>query len=87
METCANYTDRGCLFFSSDERRWITKVRKLKERFPDRVEIIREPETNDGCIYAKMPVGWLRLTPERVLSEETKRLYSEAAKKNFSHDV
>ena len=36
METCFNYTDREHGFFSSDERRFITKVRKLKEKYPER---------------------------------------------------
>ena len=30
METCFNYTDKERGFFSSDERRFITKIRKLK---------------------------------------------------------
>ena len=87
METCANYTTKDCMFFSSDERRWIHKVQVLKEKYPDRVEIIREPENNDGCIYAKLPVNWLKLTPERVLSDDVRARLSENGKiqsaKNF----
>ena len=67
METCANYTDRNELFFSSDERRWITRIRKLAEAHPEEVRIIREPETNDGCIYARMPYSYLHIQRKREL--------------------
>lgn len=70
METCFNYTDKDTGYFSSDERRWINKIRKLKEKFPDQVRIIREPEDNDGCIYCSLPVAWLKVMPKRVLSED-----------------
>ena len=72
METCFNYCDKEHGYFSSDERRFITKVRKLKEKYPEQVRIIAEPETNDGCIYAEMPTAWLKIQPpvKRVLTEE-----------------
>lgn len=63
MDTCFNYTGETA-FFSSDERRWITKIRKLKEQNPDEVTIIRQPEENDGCIYAKLPCSWLKIQPK-----------------------
>ena len=50
METCFNYCDKEHGYFSTDERRFITKVRRLQEKFPDRVRIIAEPEDNDGCL-------------------------------------
>ena len=72
METCFNYCDKEHGYFSSDERRFITKVRKLKQKYPEQVRIIAEPETNDGCIYAEMPTAWLKIQPpvKRVLTEE-----------------
>lgn len=54
METAINYVDDGDLFVSSDERRWITQIRKLALEHPETVSIIRQPETNDGCIYARI---------------------------------
>ena len=48
METCFNYTEKEHGYFSSDERKFITKVRKLKEKYPEQVRIIAEPEENDG---------------------------------------
>ena len=54
------------MFFSSDERKWITKIMKLKEKFPDLVTILAAPEENDGCIYAKLPADWLKIQPKRA---------------------
>ena len=65
METCLNYTNAKEMYFSSDERKWITKIRKLKEKNPDEVVIIRQPEENDGCIYARLPVEYLKIAPKR----------------------
>ena len=83
METCANYTTKDCMFFSSDERRWIHKVQVLAEKYPDEVTIIRQPENNDGCIYAKMPVRYLKLTrpTQRELTDEEKIELSERLNK------
>ena len=50
-------------WFSSDERRWITRVRKLAAQYPDDVIIRRDPEHNDGCIDATLPASWLQIKP------------------------
>lgn len=72
METCFNYTEKEHGFFSSDERRYITKIHKLAEKFTEQVRIIAEPENNDGCIYCELPTSWLRIQPpvKRNLTEE-----------------
>jgi len=80
METCFNYCDKDVAFFSSDERRWITKIRKLKEKHPDEITILAEPETNDGCIYCKLPTSWLKVAPKKRVSEEVRRLSAERLK-------
>ncbi len=74
METCFNYVDKDRAFFSSDERRYINKVRNLQKKYPDKVRIIREPEDNDGCIYCELPVSWFKLYPKREMSDEQKEL-------------
>ncbi len=65
METSWSYVD-GTAYFSSDERKWYSRIRKLAEEHPDEVTIIRQPEDNDGCIYAKMPSSWFRLQPKKT---------------------
>ena len=55
METCFEYIDKEDAFFSSDERKWIARIKKLAEKFPGKVTILKQPEENDGCIYARLP--------------------------------
>lgn len=73
METCFNYCSPETAYFSSDERRWINKIHKLKLQRPNEVEILKEPEDNDGCIYCKLPVRYLKLQPKRKVSEEQRQ--------------
>jgi len=73
METCFNYCSPEAAYFSSDERRWINKIHKLKLQRPNEVEILKEPEDNDGCIYCKLPIRYLKLQPKREVSEEQRQ--------------
>lgn len=75
METCFNYCDTKKAFFSSDERKWITRVRKMIEQYPDQVRVIALPENNDGCICVELPASWLKIQPKKkvVLTEEEKQ--------------
>jgi len=79
MDTCFNYVDKDKGFFSSDEQKWINRIHKLKEQFPDDVHIIWEPHENDGCIYCQLPTSWLKIQPKRKveLSEEEKDVLRE----------
>ena len=79
METCFNYTDKEHGFFSTDERRFITKVRRLQEKFPDRVRIIAEPEDNDGCLYCELPTEWftIRVPKKMDLTDEQRQKIAE----------
>lgn len=73
METCLNYCDRNAVFFSSDERTWILRIRKLKEQHPEAVTIIKEPEDNDGSIYCKIPINWFKIVPPRKVNMTEER--------------
>lgn len=77
METCFNYCDPNTAFFSSDERKWITKIRKLKEQHPDEIVILAEPETNDGCIYCKLPAYTLKIQFKREVTEEQRKIAAD----------
>lgn len=59
---------------TSTERKWITKVLKLKEKYPDEVEILFYPEDNHGVILAHVPKTWMKVSPPRkvTLTEEQK---------------
>ena len=78
METCCEYTD-GTMWVSSDHSKIIWRVRKLKKLYPDQVRIIKQPEENDGCIYATVPAEWLAITPPRRvnMTEEQKLASAE----------
>lgn len=71
IETCFNYCSREAGYFSSNEQRWITRILKLKDQYPELVTILKMPEDNNGIIYAKMPVTFLRLQGPAKYSEET----------------
>lgn len=88
METCFEYCEKGKGWFSSDEQKWIKEIRKLKERYPDLVDIRNEPETNDGCIYCKLPAEWLKIKPKkkRNLTDEERAAYAERFRKNIGLD-
>ena len=66
-ETCLNYTTcpEKRMWFSSDERRWVNKITKLARDHPDEVTILRQPSENDGCIYASLPVEYLKIAPKK----------------------
>ena len=60
------------------QQREITRVRKLKEKYPDEVEIVAEPETNGGYIVAHMPVSYHSLANrKKSLTDEQKQAASE----------
>lgn len=85
METCINYTDERA-FVSSDERKMINRVLKLKQQYPDEVIILQMPENNDGCIYAVVRAKWVRIQPPKkvALTDEDRRKLAERFKNSLS---
>ena len=83
-ETSWNYiSDDGIAYFSSSERKWITKIRKLAEANPNEVKIMREPEDNGGTIYAQVPATWLYVRkPKQVNMTEEQRAAAAERLKN-----
>lgn len=53
---------------SLSQRRYITRVKQLAERYPDECKILAENE--DGSLYAHIPVKWIRINPPAQLTEE-----------------
>lgn len=68
METCINYCEPGTAYMSSDERKWINKIRKLNVEHPGECIIVKEPEANGGSIYAKFPISWIKVRPPKRVS-------------------
>lgn len=80
METCIEYCEPGWAWMSTDERRWINKLRKLAHDRPEECIILKQPEENGGFIYAKFPQKWVRVNPPKVvnLTDEQKAARAEA---------
>lgn len=83
METSFTYTEDGKCWFSSDEKKTINRILKLKERYPDEVTIRAYPENNGGCIYGYCTSTWVKLSPPRKVeySEETRARRAENMRK------
>lgn len=83
METSISYIGGETAFFSSDERKWCNRIKKLAEDYPDEVVMIRQPEDNDGCVYCKIPVNWFKIQPKkrREISDEERAILSERMRK------
>ena len=80
METCFECCAKGEGWFSSDETKWINHIKKLKEKYPDKVKIVRQPEDNDGCIYCRIPSDWMKIKPKRecTLTEDQRAAIHES---------
>lgn len=87
METDFNYCTKGEGWFSSDEVKWINRIHKLKEQHPDFIEIIKEPEDNDGCIYCRLPTEWLKIQPPKGLTMTEEQRMNLAARLRKSESV
>lgn len=80
--------DENCIEFLNNQHsitvsfcmpKWINKVKKLKEEYPDDVKIIAE--NKDGSICAKLPVKFLKISAPRKVSEEQRQAARERFKK------
>lgn len=58
--------------------RYISRIRDLAERKPDKCQIVTE--NKDGSIVAHIPTTWIRINPDLELSEERLAKLSEMAK-------
>lgn len=68
-ETSVNYlnVDEHATFCSS-EKKWINKILALREKHPDKVQIVHYPEDNGGMLYAHIPKRWIKVTPPRQVN-------------------
>ena len=69
--------------------KYITKIRKLAEKFPEECQITHE--NKDGSIVAHIPTKWIKINnPQRVMTEDEKRLAMERvrnSKRNKAKDT
>ena len=79
-ETCIEYIDVDkYATFCSSERKWINKIYKLKDKYPNEVHIEVSEEDNDGMIIAHIPKSWMKVSPPKQmnLTEEQKAARAE----------
>lgn len=50
------------------QRRIISKVKGLAEKYPEQCQIVKE--NKDGSMYAHIPVSWVKISPPKKLSEK-----------------
>ena len=91
IETCFIYCEHDKAFFSSNERKWITRIHKLKEKHPDKITILKEPEDNDGTIYCKLPPSALKVVINtrtgRALTEEQLQRMAEGRRRSLQNNA
>lgn len=69
----SNFNETACDYLSCDKQatfcsseiKWINKILKLAEQYPDEVEIQVMPEDNQGMILAHIPKRWFKIAPPR----------------------
>ena len=62
------YGDEKTAYFSTSEKKWIKKIYELHAKYPGEVIITHSPEENDGCLCAKMPKVWFKITPPKKIN-------------------
>lgn len=83
-ETAVGYLDvDDRATFSSSERKWINKILKLRESYPDDVQIEYMPEDNHGMLLAHIPKSWLKINPphKRNMTDEQRAAAAERMSK------
>lgn len=83
-ETCVEYVDVDKhATFCSSERKWINKINRLKEKYPDEVTIVHDSEDNYGTLVAKIPKSWMKISPPKKmnLTDEQKAERAERMRK------
>ena len=65
--------------------RYISKIKKLAEKFPDEVKIVKE--NTNGTILAHIPLNYIKINrASRDLTEEEREELAERARNNFHTD-
>ncbi len=64
---------------SLSERRLINKLKKLREQYPDEVELVAD--NHDGTYCFRIPRKYLKLSRRKDLTEERRQAMSEQGKR------
>lgn len=67
----------GAVTFS--QKRWVSKLLKYAEDYPEDVEIIAQ--NPDGSVFAHVPISWFKFSPPRKGREMTDEEKAAAAER------
>lgn len=60
--------------------RYISRIKELAKKKPDKCKITAE--NADGSIVAHIPTSWIRINPEKELSDEQRQAIAERLNKH-----
>ena len=86
----ADYRENVIEFYADDKRatvtftqgRYVSRIRKLAEEKPDECQIVAE--NKDNSIVAHIPTKWVKISPPKNLSEETKERLARQLHRDMS---
>lgn len=82
LDTGINTIDDDSLYgISTNEKKLVNRIKKLKELRPNEVQITVNPEDNEGIIVARFPKDWLKINPPRKMTDEEKAACAERLKR------
>lgn len=64
--------------FSTAEKKWIKEIQRLKELYPNEVDI--QYKNSDGSILAHIPYEWLRIRPKKKNGLSTEQIAASKAR-------
>lgn len=65
----------GFASISSSEKKFISKIKKLGNKYPNDTKLIENP---DGSVYLQFPIEWIKMpNPPRQMSEEAREKAAE----------
>lgn len=64
--------------FYSGETKWINHLLRLKEQFPDEVDI--RHVNPDGSLLAHIPVAWLKIKPKKKMAFTEEQIEASRAR-------
>ena len=64
-------------FFSS-ERKWINHIKRLKDKFPDEIDIKRE--NPDGSLVVHIPASWFQIKPRKKIQFTEEQIMAATAR-------
>ena len=73
------YTGDNMATITFSQKKWINKIKKYMEEYPDDIEIVAE--NDDGSIMGKVPVSWIKFSPPRMGRELTDEQKKAVAKR------